>query len=198
MILKVKVILSAMALIFSFYACSEIDKKKEVDTITEPEENHIDSVINTGSLDFSKYMAIGNSITAGYQSGALFKEGQVASYPAFLAKQAGVSDFQQPIFGGEGSGGRITWDGTFNSLGSPVFFTKPAASSSEILGRAENINLSRPYNNMGIPGAHLVIPGTAGLGNATDFFDVAVNNSATDAVIAPNTVGISRKNPFLH
>lgn len=149
---------------------------------------------NTSGLDFSKYMAIGNSITAGYQSGALYQEGQEVAYPVLVAKSAGATDFQIPTLSGEGTGGRLSWDGTFSASGSPNLIPIVAASASEVLGRAVNIGLARPYNNMGIPGALLVIPGTALLGNATDFFNVAINAGGTDAVVGPGGVGGSRGN----
>ena len=163
-------------------ACSEFDKH--------------DKTYSTGNLDFSKYMAIGNSITAGYQSGSLYQEAQEAAYPVLIAKAVGVSGFEIPTLSGEGTGGRLKWDGSFSASGSPVLVPVPAATSGEVLGRAINIGLARPYNNMGIPGALLVIPGTAALGNATDFFNVAVNAGGTDAVVGPGGVGGSRGNPL--
>ena len=42
-------------------------------------------------LDLSAYVAIGNSLTAGFMNGALGLEGQSCSYPRLLAGQAGVS-----------------------------------------------------------------------------------------------------------
>ena len=38
---------------------------------------------SSGSVDFSKYVAIGNSLTAGYADGALYTSGQENSYPVF-------------------------------------------------------------------------------------------------------------------
>ncbi|MBN8706291.1 MAG: hypothetical protein J0L62_10500 [Bacteroidetes bacterium] len=150
--------------------------------------------VNTGSADFSKYMAIGNSITAGYQSGALYEEAQRAGYTVLLAKSAGVSGFEIPTLSGEGTGGRLKWDGSFSPSGSPVLVAVPLATSSEIFERAINKGLARPYNNMGIPGSVLVIPGSAPLGYATDFFDVKINSTGTDAVVGPGGVGGSRNN----
>lgn len=43
--------------------------------------------ISAGTADFSKYVSLGNSLTAGYSDNALFIEGQENSYPAILAKQ---------------------------------------------------------------------------------------------------------------
>ncbi len=52
-----------------------------------------------GTADFTKFVAIGNSITAGYQAGALYTNGQQNSLGAILAKQfatVGGGAFNQP------------------------------------------------------------------------------------------------------
>jgi hypothetical protein len=53
-----------------------------------------------GSANFGKFVAIGNSFVAGFQSGALFNEGQTNSLPAILNKQfacvGGSATFNQP------------------------------------------------------------------------------------------------------
>ena len=130
---------------------------------------------NTSGLDFTKYMAIGNSITAGYQSGALYQEGQEVAYPVLIAKSAGATDFQIPTLSGEGTGERLTWNGNFTASGSPDLVKIPKATSGEIVQRAVNLTLERPYNNMGIPGAFLVLPSP--FSPATDFFDVKMDGN---------------------
>lgn len=54
---------------------------------------------SAGSADFSKFISVGNSLTAGYMDGALYTRGQSNSYPAILAAQfalAGGGTFNQP------------------------------------------------------------------------------------------------------
>ncbi|MGI4972947.1 MAG: SGNH/GDSL hydrolase family protein [Janthinobacterium lividum] len=56
-----------------------------------------------GPLDFTSYVAIGNSLTAGYSDGGLYNEAQATSYPAILAQQfaatgKGPASFVQPAF----------------------------------------------------------------------------------------------------
>ncbi|MGI4762013.1 MAG: SGNH/GDSL hydrolase family protein [Janthinobacterium lividum] len=58
---------------------------------------------SAGPLDFTSYVAVGNSLTAGYTDGGLFNEGQATSYPALLAQQfaktgKGPASFVQPAF----------------------------------------------------------------------------------------------------
>ena len=43
--------------------------------------------VTSGTADFSKYVALGDSFAAGYSDGALFKKGQENSYPNLLAQQ---------------------------------------------------------------------------------------------------------------
>lgn len=60
---------------------------------------------DAGSADFSNYVAIGNSLTAGYMDAALYNDGQASSFPALLAEQltyAGAPDeFNQPDINSE-------------------------------------------------------------------------------------------------
>ncbi|MBX0292667.1 SGNH/GDSL hydrolase family protein [Hymenobacter sp. HSC-4F20] len=54
-----------------------------------------------GSVDFSRYIAVGNSLTAGYGDNGLYREGQLTSYPSILAQQfrtVGGGEFAQPLF----------------------------------------------------------------------------------------------------
>ena len=53
-----------------------------------------------GDADFSTYVALGNSLTSGYRDGALYRDGQVESYPNIIAQQmqkAGGGEFTQPL-----------------------------------------------------------------------------------------------------
>ena len=98
------------------------------------------------------YVALGNSLTAGYQSGGMRKDWQENSYPALLAKDLNISDFQQPIIDTPGIGPMIN-----GQLRTPYYFdgvsikTDPLTVNPEDL--LSNKLLSRPYNNLGIPGA---------------------------------------------
>jgi len=151
-----------LTLILSFQSCEQSTE------VGKPPSN--------GQANFTSFVAIGNSLTAGYQSNALFQSAQVYSFPALIAKQAGVTDFQQPLISDPGIGGRIR----VTSL-SPLTFTydNPAG------GQPTNINLQRPYNNLGIPGALLWIPNPS-LAPISDLTDTS------DFVTSPTRRG----NPF--
>lgn len=56
---------------------------------------------SSGTADFSKYVAIGNSLTAGFADGGLYLEGQKVAFPNLLAGQmerAGGGEFNSPFF----------------------------------------------------------------------------------------------------
>ncbi|MFS4493571.1 G-D-S-L family lipolytic protein [Maribacter sp. 2308TA10-17] len=121
----------------------------------------------SGEADFSNFVAVGNSLTAGFSDGALFTAGQTASYPNMMASsfaQAGGGEFTTPFMadnlGGATLGGQpILGNRLFLSFasGSPL----PAAVEGQGTTEISNI-LSGPFNNMGVPGAksfHLLAPG---------------------------------------
>ena len=148
--------------------------------------------ITAGTADFSKYVALGNSITAGFSDGALFKRGQENAYPKLLSEQfalAGGGEFKVPytndnqgglLFSGNViQGSRLIFNGT-----SPV--PLPGTPTTEVL-----THLTGSFNNMGVPGAksfHLLAPGygnPAGVpvGTANPYF-ARFASSATTSVVA--------------
>jgi lysophospholipase L1-like esterase len=121
------------------------------------------SPLTAGAADFSKYVSLGNSLTAGYCDGALFIAGQELSYPSLLSQQfalVGGGEFKIP-FMNDNVGGLLL--GGFQIQGPRLYFngTGPAPVSGTTTTEVSNI-LTGPYNNMGVPGAksfHLVAPG---------------------------------------
>ena len=68
----------------------------------EPEFD--DVKFEAGAADFSRTVAVGNSLTAGFQSNALSAEGQINSLPNIVAEQlkiVGGGEFKQAIIPGE-------------------------------------------------------------------------------------------------
>jgi hypothetical protein len=65
--------------------------------------------VTAGTANFSNYVAVGNSLTAGFMDNALYLEGQQNSYPLILSQQmalAGGGAFVQPLMpAGDGFGG---------------------------------------------------------------------------------------------
>ncbi len=97
---------------------------------------------NTGSVSFERFVTLGNSLTAGYQSSSLFQSAQVYSFGAQIAKLVDVK-YEQAYMSDPGSGGRI-------EVGSLSPFSLKVNSGK---GAPVNLNYAAPYNNLGVPGA---------------------------------------------
>lgn len=103
--------------------------------------------VEAGTADFTKYVAVGNSLAAGFQSNALYPEGQQYSYPNLLAQQFRVASFAQPEIGkGYGSRVQISNFSAFPNVVTEVKNLVPGVLPSQPEGG---------YQNLGIPGAVL-------------------------------------------
>lgn len=126
----------------------------------------------SGTANLTNYVAVGNSLTAGYADGALYITGQENSYPNIMALQfakAGGGDFTQPLMS--------------DNLGGMLLGGVQIASNRLVLGVDDQGNpapiilegtpttsvgtsAKGPFNNMGVPGAksfHLIAPGYGSL-----------------------------------
>jgi lysophospholipase L1-like esterase len=96
---------------------------------------------------FAKYVAVGDSLTAGFSNLSLVLTHQAASWPLLLAQQTGigVTDFQQPY---------ITEPGAPAELALMALQPSPVvAPKSADTGLPANYGLDRPYDNLAVPGA---------------------------------------------
>jgi hypothetical protein len=123
---------------------------------------------SAGSADFTTYVSLGNSLTAGYADGALYNSSQANSYPSILAQQfktVGGGEFVQPVVNSEYGvlPGKLILDYSTNCLQQVSLGPVPA------IGQPEGYNpVGYNVNNLGVPGAkvlHLVYPG---FGNAAN------------------------------
>jgi hypothetical protein len=135
-----------------------------------------------GKADFSHFIAVGNSLTAGYSNGGLYRDGQLNSYPAIMAKQmlaVGGGVFNQPLFpiGQENGSGYLKLTG-FDTNGNPI--TAPDTSHLAVRGVLPipgfgNVILYTKYTgdieNYGVPGIKLYNITYAGYGNLNGFFE---------------------------
>lgn len=135
-----------------------------------------------GKADFSRYIAVGNSLTSGYADGGLYLEGQQNSYPSIIAKQlqlAGGGAFTQPLFTeaqANGSGYlRVTG---IEKDGSPKI--EPVTTNLAVRGQITvppvgDVILYTKYtgelNNYGVPGIKLRDITLAPYGNFNGFFE---------------------------
>lgn len=116
--------------------------------------NDLDLESNSGNADFSQVVAVGNSLTAGYQSDALFRTAQKYSFPNLVSGQMEAEQqFNQPLISNPGislRNGRLELDGTAD-LTDPTNTPTPTDQSGSLL----EDQVFPPYNNLGVPGALL-------------------------------------------
>lgn len=148
--------------------------------------------LTAGTADFSKYVSLGNSLTAGYSDNALFYAGQEGSYPNILASQfalVGGGEFTIPYMS-DNTGGLLL--GGTQIAGTRLYFNGSAPAPVPGTPTTDITNvLSGPFNNMGVPGAksfHLLAPGygnVAGVlsGQANPYF-VRFASSPTTTILA--------------
>mgnify|MGYP001628069670 CR=1 FL=1 len=169
----------------------------EEDTVV-PEPAGPDPVEYTsGTADFSNYVAVGSSLTAGYSDNALFVDGQTASFPNMLASNfalAGGGSFEIP-FMADNLGGMTLGGNPIPGFGNRLILSFLGASPSPVPVQGQGSTevsqkLSGTYNNMGVPGAksyELLAPGYGSvsgvaLGTANPYF-ARFSSSETTTVL---------------
>ena len=150
------IFLASLALVLT--ACNDIEDIDLTPEVVVPDL----PALTAGSADFSTYVSLGNSLTAGFTDNALFKAGQENSMPNLLANKFGLvggGAFTQPLtndnIGGLLVGGmpimgvnpRLVFDGAGPAGLAAVI--GPVVPTTDI---ALN-NPAGPFNNMGVPGA---------------------------------------------
>lgn len=146
-----------------FVACNDPE-----DFIDAPEPEVVLPPLTAGNVDFSNFVSVGASFTAGYADGALFNASQQNSFPSIMAEQfakVGGGSFTQPLM--TGNHGGLALMGTRIASPRLVFGGAGPVPLESIIGPiivATEItnNPTGPFNNMGVPGAksfHLLAPG---------------------------------------
>ena len=153
-----------LTLLAGFTAC---DVNNELDEI--PADVIIYEDATSGAADFSNYVALGASFSAGFSDGSVFLAAQSQSFPSIISQKMasmGGGNFAQPLvndnavglllFGQQISNPRLYFDGA----GLALVQEAPTTEVSDVL--------TGPFNNMGVPGAksfHLLSPGYGNLAN---------------------------------
>jgi lysophospholipase L1-like esterase len=150
------------------------------------------------SIDFSRYVALGDSITAGYMDGALYYQGQIHSYPAILAKQIKQHfqlDFNQPLMhekspgvNQDGESRLILKQGNENNNYTLSHFSEQGDLDAF---KKNEYAKNGPYQNMGVAGVKVINIGTNGYGNAANgagnynpFFGRMTSNIARASILS--------------
>ena len=145
-------------IVFGFAACSD-------DNITDPIPPLPE--LEAGTADFSNYVAIGDSQSAGFTDGALFVAAQNNSFPNIMAGNMaaiGGGEFAQPMTS-DNIGGLLFAGNVITSLTNRFFFDLATFTPAILDGTPTTDvipGLSGTFNNMGVPGAksfHFLAPG---------------------------------------
>jgi hypothetical protein len=140
----------------------------------EPDASTIPSA---GTADFTKTVAVGSSLTAGFMNGALYDAGQANSFPAILATQfklAGGGDFNQPDINAV--------DGYYGVAG------------DIILGRLYLKGTASPKPTPKIPGQAI----TAYAGDKSKLNNFSAYGVSAGASLAPQLGGPPTSNPYFN
>lgn len=163
--MKTKYIYTLIISIFFLVSC-----ESEFESSIEDNE-----VYRTGDADFSNFVSIGNSLTAGFADNALYREAQMTSYPNILANQfalVGGGEFIQPLtndnvggllLNGEPLPGFDTRLVLSVQSGSPLPTNFAGTSTTDVANIQQG-----PFNNMGVPGAKSFHLGLNGYGNISN------------------------------
>ena len=192
---KIKYSYIALATILMVGAC-----KQDVIVTTDPTTT-TPPTPNKGSADFTKFVSVGTSFTAGMQAQALFNTGQANSLPRIMAKQfesvGGSTTFNQPdinsvngfnpISSNVGIGlilGRLVLydpDGTGPRSAGPAAAKTPALSVT-CPSAVTTPAVPAPYNTADLPGAYT--------GNKA-----TLNNFAVPLIVTAQTMTGATGNP---
>ena len=125
----------------------------------------------SGSSAGQVYVALGDDFTAGMVANALVETHQAYSFPAQIARQAAIADFQQPL---------VSPPGIDVELELRRFYQGPIviAPRATTPGTPVNGGLANSYNNLGVPGAKLADLLTA-TGAASSFHNLVLRNLGT-------------------
>ena len=169
--------------------------------------NDIDPNANTGSApskgnaDFTKYVAVGNSLTAGYADGGVYRTSQLNSYPNILAGQfatVGGGNFVQPLFTEAQAAGsgyikltKIPNPSDPTSLASSLAQVAPgAARGGTTSGGAPLLTKFADANqNLGVPGiktADILTPGY-GSTRGNQYFERLLPDATTNPASVTTT-----------
>lgn len=160
-----------------------IDERLEDNPLPNPPaENY-----TAGDADFSNYVAIGNSLTAGYMDGAIYNMSQQNSIPALMNQAfyevGGVENFQQPDINSEnGYNSSASTEtmvlGRFK-LDTSIPGPSPTITGDPILPYTGNTST---LNNFGVPGvkvAHLLTP----LASENPYYARFASNPGTSTIL---------------
>ncbi|MBT8244799.1 MAG: G-D-S-L family lipolytic protein [Winogradskyella sp.] len=176
-------------LAIGFMACENDTLEDLRNRVNQGEEEL--PALTSGEADFSTFVSVGASFTAGFTDGGLFIAGQEDSFPNTLSKQfsnIGGSEFAQPLMN-DNTGGILT---PLGASGYRLVFggAGPVSLNLFLAGQGAPVppitttttSIGSDFNNFGIPGAksfHVVTPGYG----AFNPYYTRIASSATSTVV---------------
>lgn len=143
-----------------------------------------------GNADFSTYLAVGNSLTAGFSDDGLTRDFQMSSFPNMLATQmsaAGGGEFKQPLLPeGTGSGPLFLAGLEIDQCGSPSpDLQRPTVDPAIVNENGIVIHVPEggPFNNLGVPGMgvfNVTLPPTGGTLRSDPYLPRLLNRDADE------------------
>jgi len=136
-----------------------------------------------GQANFSKYIAVGNSLTSGYADGGLYLEGQKVAYPNLIAAKmatVGGGAFTSPFFSDEHSNGSGYISLTALVNGTPTL--TPVTDKLAIRDAAKHLDkYSGEIQNLGIPGMRVDLAFAPAFSAANPFFERLLTDAQVGA-----------------
>lgn len=156
-----------------------------------------------GAADFSSFVAVGNSLSAGYADGALYTSGQLNAFPSIIAQQmtyaGGGSEFKVPIIPSEvGVRPTLTPQGLYyltklvvgystDCLGNTSLAPVPAVENPDQQELAAALHTpiaaDGPFNNVAVPGIRITHLFAPGLGQLNPYYGRFATDPTTDRLI---------------
>jgi len=146
----------------------------------------IDTAVGTsaGQANFSKYIAVGNSLTSGFADGGLYLEGQKVAYPNLLAAQmaaVGGGSFTSPFFTdaqANGSGyltlsALVNGSPTLTNVTSNLAYRDAAGHLTKYTGEVQNL---------GVPGMRVDLAFAGQFGAANPYLERLLTDAQVGTV----------------
>ena len=157
-------------------------------------------VAKTGNVNVSKYVAIGNSMGAGYSDNALYHKAQLVAYPNLLAQQFKMvsgGDFRQPLVNagsvgvGSAQNAPLLLAPSMDCQGTVSLAPTYLTEKGDLTIFTTSVANQGPFNNLCVPGLKSVTaiyPGYGnpmnGTGNFNPFFTRMTADPATASILS--------------
>lgn len=192
---NINIILFVLTLLIIGVSCdSEDDLIEERKADNPPVPGPGPEASEAGSANFSTYISIGNSLTAGLMDATLYTRGQKNSYPNLLANKfssAGGGEFNQPDIKSD-NGFNTSYNDLDNAFEGPATFGKLVLDTSipgpvpttpgDVMNKIP-MDQRSSINNLGVPGMRMIELPVVGYGMLNPFYTRFALDPASTSVL---------------